>query len=368
MATQVLMILALLWLPARPSGTPAAPATLIKYVPTDAHLVATIDAGSIAKAALDAFQDLGRQPFVKGSPELSRTYKQIDQKLNMGLRMLTSTMGIDPFKDLRYITVSVVGDRNPRWLVMVGGKINLALVERIAAASRAGKPQKQRMGMFFPGRSQSQPSFGFTSDGVMLAGTEELVMGALKKKPRRGELAGIVASQVDRNTPISVAVRPTRRVGRRMERMLDPPFNTLGNKCGAMFVSMRYDGTRIALQGKKRGIISRYRSILDGVGNYIAASELVLQGTLRVVDGVISPRDRGLPPPLVELARHKKSLLKYVSARLPRIRPSHSTRVDNRRRLAQLNYKGGRVAGVIPMVFLAGVASELAKIRIGRLP
>jgi hypothetical protein len=347
---QLLIMLMMLWLPAKPTGQPASAATVLRYVPADATIVATVDIGSVARAALDGFRDLGNQPFVKRVAPVKAVYAKMDQQLGMALRMISSLTGIDPAKDLRYLTLSVVNKRRPDWVVAVGGNLREASVERLAGANKAAPAQRVGHGKLYASTKRGSPSLGWTGDGVLLVGEVSLVKSLLQRRPRPGVLARLMRPLHDRGTMIALAAQSDKQLERQLRRNLQPPMRAVGEGLSSVYLGVRYDGTRLALQAKRPAMVQRYKRVLDGTGDYMAAAELTLHGTLKVTDGVLVPRDRGLTPELAALAKHKRPLLRYIHKRLPKPRSSH--RVSTQARLARLDYRGSRISGVIPLALI----------------
>jgi hypothetical protein len=350
MLSQLLVMLMMLWLPAKPTGTPAPAATVLRYVPANATVVATMDVGSVARAALDGFRDLGRQPFVKGVAPVKAVYAKMSRQLSMALRMVSSVTGIDPAKDLRYLTLSVVNKRRPEWVVAVGGNLREASVERLAGANKAAAGQRLGHGKLYASSKPGNPSLGWTGDGVLLVGELSLVKSLLKRRPQPNALVRLMRQLHDRNTMIALAAQADKQLERQLRRNLQPPMRAVGQGLSSVYLGVRYDGTRLALQAKRPAMVQRYKKVLDGAGAYLAAAELTFHGSLKVTDGVLAPQDRGLPPQLAALAKHKRPLLRYIHKRLPRPRSSH--RVSTRARLARLDYRGSRISGIIPLALL----------------
>jgi len=352
MLPQLLVLLMTLWLPAKPTGQPAPAATVLRYVPTNASVVATVDIGSVARSALDSFRDLGQQPFVKGAPPVAAVYAKMSQQLNMALRMITSVTGVDPAKDLRYLTLSVVNKRRPDWVVAVGGNLREESVDRMAAANKAGPARPVGHGKLYVSSKPGNPSMGWTGDGVLLVGEPALVKSLLRRRPRPGALVRLAKPLHDRGTVIALVARADKQLERQLRRNLQPPMRAVGQELSAVYLGVRYNGARLALQAKRPAMVQRYKKVLDGAGSYMAAAELTLHGTLKVTDGVLSPKDRGLSPELAALAKHKKALLGYIHRRLPKAPTSHRVSINRGARLARLDYRGSRISGVLPLTIL----------------
>jgi hypothetical protein len=355
---QLMALLMMLWLPTKPTGHPAPASTVLRYVPTDATAVITVDIGSVASSALAGFRDLGNQPFVKGVKPVAAAYGQMSKQLNMALRMISSVTGVDPAKDLRYLTLSVVNRRRPEWVTAVGGNLREELVERLAGARKAGPAQRVGHGKLFASSRRGNPSFGWTGDGVLLVGEAALVRSLLQRRPRPGALARLVRPLHDGKTMIAMAARVDKQLERQLRRKLKPPMRAVGQQLASIYLGVRYDGARLALQARRPAMVARYRKVLDGAGSYMAAAELTFHGTLKVTDGVLSPRDRGLPPELAALAKHKRALLGYIHRRLPQPRTSHRVSVNRAARIARLDYRGSRISGVLPLTLLGAAVLD----------
>lgn len=365
-----LIMMLMLWLPMQPAGQPAPAQTVFRYVPAQANATVTLDAGSLTASALRGFRDLGKQTFVKGTPALAQRYAQMEQMLARGLKMVQLFGGVDPFKDLRWVTLSLaVGQPGrPDFVVATAGQLQAALAERIATAMRAGAAEALPNGTLYVSTRGSQPSVAWTKDDVLLIGTESLLRTLLKRQPRPTKLARLAQSQHDGQSYCTVAVHLDRKRSKAILPHLPPMFRTLGNSFEGMVLSLRYDGLKLGLAATNGRVLQRYRTLLDGAGSYLIAAEHVARGSLKIGDGLLSPQDaRYLPIGLLRaFASNKRELLRYLRRYVPlKTTPSHSTRIDAKRRMAILTYRGSRYTGLVPLFGSIGLLAS-AKMQMQR--
>jgi hypothetical protein len=368
-----LMLMMLLWLPSSPVGQPATPTTVFRYVPAQANMTVGVDVGSLTTSAMRGFIDLGQQPFIKRSRDLSRRYAQVNRAVQRGLQVMKMMGNLDPIRDVRYLTASarVEPGKRPLWVVAVGGNLKAQLVERMALGARAAGPTQLANGRLYASTRRGRPSFGWTKDDVLLVGSEPLLKQLLRRKPRPSKLARLAMSQYDGQTMFTAALRPGRGQARkRLTRSMPPFLRNLGGSLDGMAFSLRYDGLRLALAGTNGRVLARFRKLLDGGGDYLAAAELIARGSLKVGDGLLSPQDaRLLPRRLRALATNKTQLLRYLRRYVPLNKnPSHTTSIDARRRLAKLNYKGSRYAGLIPVLGMVGMLTARSSATMRAMP
>ncbi len=353
------VMMMLLWLPSSPVGQPATPAKVFRYVPAQANITVGVDVGSLTTSTMRGLIDLGQQSFIKRSKVLSARYSQINQGMQRVLQVAKMMGGLDPIRDIRYVTASaeIVLGKQPRWVVAVGGNLRKQLVQRMALGARAAGPRQLANGQLYASTRRGNPSFGWTKDDVLLVGSGALLEQLLKRRPRPTKLARLAMSQYDGQTLSTAAIRPGRgQMRKRIIRRMPAFLHNLGGSLDSVVLSIRYDGLRLALAGNNGRVLARYRKLLDGAGDYLAAAELIARGSLKVGDGLVDPRDaKLLPPKLRALAANKDALLRYIRRHVPLSNtPHHSTSIDNRRRMAKLSYKGSRYAGLVPALTAVG--------------
>jgi|GEM_PF-5543400 hypothetical protein len=339
-------------MPQGPTGQPAGAAEVLRYVPAKAQMVATVDLGSVLPAALAGFRAMENEPFLKDDERLQRDYKKFQQELDRGLKMASAMMQIDPTKDLRYATFSVVFGKEkekPLWMASVGGNLRLEFAEQLASMMRTEDDQPLGQGHFYEAKSERKPSLGFTDDGVLLAGSAKLVKAALKKKRKKpSSIVKLMTSQYDDKSIATAGFHPNaiRKLAVKAEKALP-----IAKQVNGLYAAMRYSGSRLVIRGKSKKSTSQFRQVLDGWGLMMTGTELLLRGGLEIGQAVIAGKpNKKVPAPLRIMTKHRKTLLRYITRHLPAKPPTHSVSVQPRQRLITLDYQGSSLLGSIPLL------------------
>src|SRR6185436_14546867 len=196
---------------------PTADASL-QYAMADADVVIHVDAATFVPNNYKALMQLGNQPQIKASPELSKLVREAVAEID-GMRGLAKSMvGIDPTTDVSSATMflQILPKQDPSFVAAVRGKFSPANIEKIAKLT--SKQTTKIGGGVMIALGGDEPAIGLTKDGVLLAGTPSLVRDRLAdtwKAPARaagGSLAyaaeAIAAKPV---LAVSVAMSPAAR-------------------------------------------------------------------------------------------------------------------------------------------------------------
>lgn len=339
-------------MPQGPTGQPAGAAEVLKYVPAGAQMVATADLGSILPAALLGFRGLKHEAFMKDDKRLQRDYERLEQELDRGLKMASAMMQIDPARDLRYGTFSFAFGKKkekPQWLAAIGGNLKLEFAEQLASMMRSEATQQLGNGHFYEAKSQRKPSLGYTNDGVLLAGTVDLVKAALQKRPgKMAFVAKFMASQFDMQSVATVGFDPNTIAKLATEAEKTVP---LASELKGLYAAMRYSGARLVVHSKSAKSTPRFQQILDGWGLMMTGVEALVRGGLQIGQALITDKaHKKLPPAFQTLAKHRTALLRYLTRNFPTKTPSHSVSVQPRQRLVTLDYSGSSLLGGLPLL------------------
>jgi len=154
--------------PQREDSTPRRPASAnpcLKFLPKDYWLVGNLDFKSI----MDFYSREGRRQ--KENPQLAM-YKQYMQMI----RLMT---GIDPEKDVNYVTFFVAGnpDRDPKGLVVLEGSFDKDSVEGRLEALGQGTSSETHKGKTI--RGNSTMGYCFPEASTLLLGSPSLLREAV---------------------------------------------------------------------------------------------------------------------------------------------------------------------------------------------
>ncbi len=190
----------------------------LQYAMSDADVVVHFDAASVVPGNYRVLQNLPNQPQIKASPELAKMVRQAIGEVEGARGLAKGATGIDLVTDISDATVflQIVPQQEPKFVAVVHGKFSTATVDKIAKMARGTVTKVGTSVMMEKG---NDPAIGVTKDGVMIAGTANLVrdrLGDAWKSPTRtpgGNLA--FAAEVLGAKPIYAVVLTMSPVARK---------------------------------------------------------------------------------------------------------------------------------------------------------
>jgi hypothetical protein len=157
---------------------PTADASL-QYAIPDPDLVIQVDAQTVIPNNYKLLVALPNKPEIKASPELSQLVRQAVGQLEGARGLAKGATGIDIATDINDATMFLQfgAKKDPDFVATVHGKFSTALVDKIGKMTK-GNVTKVGGGMMVE-TGGNDPAVGVTKDGVLLAGTPNLVRDRL---------------------------------------------------------------------------------------------------------------------------------------------------------------------------------------------
>ncbi len=161
----------------------------LQYAMPDPDVVVHIDAATIVPNNYKLLAALPNKPEIKASPELSKMVRQVVGQVEGARGLAKGATGVDIATDINDATVFIqlVPQKEPAFVATVHGKFSTALVDKIGKMTK-GTVTKVGSAMMVE-TTPTDPAIGVTKDGVMLAGTANLVRDRLAdswKSPPHG--------------------------------------------------------------------------------------------------------------------------------------------------------------------------------------
>ncbi len=151
----------------------------LQYAMPDPDVVVHLDAQTIVPNNYKLLAALPNKAEIKASPELSQMVRQVVGQIEGARGLAKGATGIDIATDINDATVFVqlVPQKEPVFVATVHGKFSTAVVDKIGKMTK-GTVTKVGSGMMVE-TTPNDPAIGVTKDGVMLAGTANLVRDRL---------------------------------------------------------------------------------------------------------------------------------------------------------------------------------------------
>ena len=352
-----------MFLPTQPAGTPAPPATVLKYVPPEAAFVMAADVASLGRGMNKGVDELLATKFMKSSDALVQASQMITQGRDQ-LKTQTAQFGLDPFKDIRFATLSVgdLGAPSPKLLAALGGKIPDKTLEAMA---KEGQAKKEGALWVFP-EDGGQFVMARAKDKTVLVGTRAWVELALAGKARCPAMKPLLA-RYDRKTFLLVAFRTTEEIRDQWRREADWVARPLLGSLEGLALQLQYKGWSLKVMTDKNGV-AVWQDLLYGVGRFAAASREAADGVLFIGKGLLASLDpvaelkADLGPEETQvieaLVEHRGELHKLMAKNF--VGPAPKTKVMANKRQASVTLNvTGRTGTLTLIPFLGGMGAWL---------
>ncbi len=151
----------------------------LQYAMPDPDVVVHFDAATVIPNNYKLLAALPNKPEIKASPELAQMVRQLVGQMEGARGLAKSATGIDLATDINDATmfIQIVPQKDPNFIATVHGKFSTALVDKIGKMTK-GTVTKVGSGMMVE-TGGNDPAIAVTKDGVLLAGTPNLVRDRL---------------------------------------------------------------------------------------------------------------------------------------------------------------------------------------------
>ena len=290
----------------------------LQYAMPDADVVMHVDVASVVPGNYKLFTSLPNNPQIKASPELTKLVRRAVGEVEGARGLAKSATGIDFATDLSDITVflQAVPKKDPNFVAVVHGKFSTALIDKIAKTG-GGTPQKTANGMWLD-LGNDIPAVGVTKDGVLIAGTPNLVrdrMADTWKAPSHatGTNLGFAAEVIDAK-PVYALVLTMSNSARTaaVQDIGGQNFATdMIQRHKAASFSVFHDGIGWTWVDSTKGGMESMALMSEGVMDMLRAAQIAPRGFAKLVLGALDSY-KGHDKQIDELIRHKGDLMKIV--------------------------------------------------------
>lgn len=316
----ILLLLGLSNFGLQANPAPPTPDASLQYAMADADIVLHVDAVTFVPNNYKALMQLGNQPQIKSSPELSKLARELVAEVD-GMRGIAKSMvGIDPTTDVTSATLFVqIQPKQDQVLAAVRGKFTPANLEKIAKLT--SKPVGKVGGGVIVELGGDEPAIGLTKDGVLLAGTPKLVRDRLADtwrapaRPAGGVLAHAAESIAGKPVfAMSVAMSATAR--KKAIDELGPKKNfasDLIQRHKAASLSIYADGIGWSWVDRDKAGLDSMAQMSEGAIELMRAAQIAPRGMAKIVLAGLESY-RGTDKMVDEVLRRKADIMKIVEA------------------------------------------------------
>jgi hypothetical protein len=299
-------------------ANPKAPTAdqALAYAMPDADLVVHTDVASIVPGNYKVLTDLKNAPAIKAQPELAKMVQKAVGEIEGARGLARTATGIDVTQDIYDATAFIhfVPQGDPTMVVTVHGKFTGAMVDKIAKMA-GGAPTKIGGGSYLePG---GNAALGVTKDGVLLAGTPQLVRDRLAdswKAPAHttgtlGRVADVLADK-----PVFAVCAALSKDARLAAIAVVHDHNfasDLINRHKFLAFAVYHDGIGWTLDDSTKGGLEAMATFSEGLIELMRAGQIAPRGFAKVVIGGLDSY-RGSSKPVDDLINHKGDILKIV--------------------------------------------------------
>lgn len=302
-------------------NAPTADASL-QYAMADADVVIHVDAATFVPNNYKALMQLGNQPQIKASPELSKMVREMVAEVDGMRGIAKSTVGIDPTTDVSSATVSLQiqqARQEPLFVAAIRGKFTPASIEKIAKLT--GKPATKIGGGVMVEMDADDPAIALTKDGVLLAGTPKLVRERLADtwkapaRPAGGALAN-AADAIAGKPVFAVAVSMSATARKVLVDELGPKKNfasDLIQRHKVASFTVYTDGIGWTWIDRDKAGLESMAQLSQGVLELLKAGQIAPRGLAKIVLAGLDSY-RGTDKMIDEVLKRKADIMKIVES------------------------------------------------------
>jgi hypothetical protein len=317
----ILLLLGLSNFGLQPNPNPPTADASLQYAMPDADIVVHVDAATFVPNNYRALMQLGTQPQIKSSPELSKLVREMVAEVDGMRGIAKSTVGIDPTTDVSSATVflQIQAKQDPRFVAAVRGKFTAASIEKIAKLT--SKQATKIGGGVMVELGGDEPAVALTKDGVLLAGTPKLVRDRLADawrapaRPAGGSLAH-AAEAIARNPVFAISVSMSAAARKTAIDELGPTKNLatdlIQRHKGASY-AIYPDGIGWTWVDRDRAGLESMAQMSEGVLELLRAAQIAPRGMAKIVMAGLESY-RGTSKTVDEVIRRKADIMKIVQS------------------------------------------------------
>jgi hypothetical protein len=299
---------------------PTADAAL-QYAMPDADIVLHVDAATFVPNNYKALIQLQSQPQIKSSAELSKLVRELVAEVDGGRGLVRSMVGIDPTTDVQSATVSLQLQprQDPSFVAAVRGKFTPASIEKIAKLT--SKQATKIGGGVMVELGGDEPAIALTRDGVLLAGTPQLVRDRLAdtwKAPARpaGGSLSFAAEAIAAKPVFAVAMAMSPTARKAVNDQLGPKKNfatDLIDRHKAAAFAIFSDGVGWTWIDRDKAGLDSMTQISEGMLELMRSAQIAPRGMAKIALGALESY-RGTDKAIDEVLNRKADIMKIVES------------------------------------------------------
>lgn len=357
---EIFMMLFLLGAPGAPYGHPAPAATVFGRVPDGAAVVVAVDVASLAQGIDKRIDKLLNMSFVKKSPVLKMAATALEASRQMMLEKVRQ-IGVDPLKDIRYLTVAFRPpvDGRARVLIVAGGKFPPGILDNLAKLSGSKKDGDL---LIIEDDPNNQTVLAKADAKTLVFGNRTWVEQARSgKKKNHDKTLRKLLKGFSRSTYFMLAFKPDASI-RAEWNEADPMARPLLDHLRALSVRFGYKNEMIDVVTDDPKFVDIYKGLLDGLGQMAMAGWQFTSGTLAVGEAYLGSLEKvaefgaDLPPEGRQVLRvlidRRREIRKLLQGLLLGKKTSARALGLKRQRIARLVISGH---GASSMMFLGAM-------------
>jgi hypothetical protein len=317
----ILLLLGLSNFGLQPNPNPPTADAALQYAMPDADIVLHVDAATFVPNNYKALMQLGSQPQIKSSVELSKIVRELVAEVDGVRGMAKSMVGIDPTTDVSSATVSLQLQprQDPSFVAAVRGKFTPASIEKIAKLT--SKQITKIGGGVMVELGGDEPAIALTKDGVLLAGTPRLVRDRLAdtwKAPARaagGSLA-FAAEAIAARPVFAVSISMSATARKAVIDQLGPKKNfgtDLIDRHKAAAFAIFSDGVGWTWIDRDKAGLDSMTQISEGMLELMRSAQIAPRGMAKIALGALESY-RGTDKTIDEVLNRKADIMKIVES------------------------------------------------------
>ena len=303
-----------------PNPKPATSDQALYYAIPEADVVVHLDVASIVPGNYKNLLALPKQPQIKSSPELLKAVSRVVAEVEGARGAAKAATGIDITTDITDATafVSFVpGAADPAFVVVVRGKLDVGMIDKIAGMS--GKQATVVGGGKMIDMGGKEPSIGITKDGVLLAGTPRLIKDRLNpgwKAPQKAAGANLAyaAQTIDGKPVFSISVALSNVARKEVLAKLGPKKNLitdLAQRHKSWSFSVYQDGVGWSWVDSNKAGLDQFAQMSEGWVDLMRAAQIAPRGIAKILLAAIDSY-KGQDRQIDEVIKRKADIWKIV--------------------------------------------------------
>jgi hypothetical protein len=302
-----------------PNPKPATSDQALYYAIPEADVVVHLDVASIVPGNYKNLLALPKQPQIKSSPELLKAVSKVVAEVEGARGAAKAATGIDITTDITDATafVSFVPGADPAFVVVVRGKLDVGMIDKIAGMS--GKQATVVGGGKMIDMGGKEPSIGITKDGVLLAGTPRLVKDRLNpgwKAPQKAAGANLAyaAQTIDGKPVFSISVALSNVARKEVLAKLGPKKNLitdLAQRHKSWSFSVYQDGVGWSWVDSNKAGLDQFAQMSEGWVDLMRAAQIAPRGIAKILLAAIDSY-KGQDRQIDEVIKRKADIWKIV--------------------------------------------------------